>query len=247
MTPPTTKPLIGIIMGYQPKTGAPTLHIGEAYIKSVLKAGGLPLLLPIGTSDEVLEEMLEMCDGLMITGGPDLDPLLFQDNPDSRAGGVDPRRDASEAFLINSAAQKKMPILGICRGIQALNVTLGGTLYIDLSDDYPGSEKHDFYPDMPRDAYRHTIAIEKDTILFEIMGKNEIQVNSLHHQGVKDPAPNLTIAGLANDGSIEALVAKDHPWCVGVQWHPECLPDDQDAQSLFTAFVQAANNFHQLR
>lgn len=245
MTEFAPKPIIGVIMGYQPQTQAPTLHIGQAYLTAVHKAGGLPMLLPAGTPDTILAEMLDRCAGLIITGGPDVDPLYFQNEPDERAGGVDPRRDASEEFLIKKAHQNKMPILGICRGIQSLNVVFGGTLYIDLLDDSPGSSKHDFYPDLPRDAYRHTISIQKNNLFHQIIGKDNVRVNSLHHQGIKDPARNMMIVGHAEDGCIETLVAVDHPWCIGVQWHPECLPEDQDARQLFSAFILAAKEFQQ--
>ena len=247
MTASSSKPIIGVTMGYQPKKGAPALHIGEAYLKSVIKAGGLPLLLPAGTPNKTLGELLDLCDGLIITGGPDVDPLSFQTEPDERAGGVDHRRDASEEFLIHLAYQAQMPILGICRGIQSLNVAFGGNLYIDLVDDFPGSSKHDFYPDLPRDAYRHTLSIEPGTLFHEIMGKDTIRVNSLHHQGVKDPASNMLATAHAEDGSIEAIVASDHPWCIGVQWHPECLPEDEDALQLFTAFLDAASHYQQVK
>lgn len=240
MTEKSTKPIIAITVGYQQSAPATTLALGQAYVDAVIKAGGVPMLLPSGIQQQTLSEMLSLCDGLILTGGTDVDPLRFQFEPDKRAGGVDHKRDEGEAYLIQEAFRTQIPILGICRGIQILNVSLGGTLYIDLLDDYPGSSKHDFYPNLPRDAYRHTLTIAKDNLLFDILEKETIQVNSLHHQGIHHLAPNLITVGRPEDGSIEAVVATDHPWCIGVQWHPECLPEDQDAQKLFQAFIQAA-------
>ena len=241
----TSKPIIGITMGYKQDASASTLWIGEAYIDAVINAGGLPYLLPSGAPEENLAEMLSLCDGLILTGGADIDPLRFQATGDDRAGGVDPKRDAGEDFLVHQAYQNRMPILGICRGIQVLNVSFGGTLYIDLQDDFPGASKHDFYPNLPRDAYRHTLSIDQDNPLYASLGKNSIQVNSLHHQGVKDPAPNMEVVARPEDGSIEAIAATDHPWCIGVQWHPECLPEDADARKLFQEFIKAADIYQQ--
>ena len=236
-------PRIGVTMGHKHNAPAPTYELGEAYLQAVIKAGGVPLVLPCGLPEETLSALLSQCSGLILTGGHDIDPQRYQDAPDDRSKGIDPRRDASEQFLIEQAMQQQIPILGICRGIQMLNTALGGTLYTDLIEDYPGSSKHDFYPDLPRDAYRHSITIETGNLFHEIIGKETIRVNSLHHQGIKDPAESLQVVGHPEDGSIEAVVATNHPWCIGVQWHPECLPEDQDAQHLFNAFIQAAGKF----
>lgn len=238
-------PLIGISMGHTKNSQAPTYELGEAYLQAVIKAGGLPMILPSGLSDETLASMLSLCDALLLTGGRDIDPLRYQANPDDRAGGVDLRRDASEYFLIETAMHQQMPILGICRGIQMLNVTLGGTLYPDINGDVPGTKKHDFYPNLPREAYRHTITIKKENLFHKIMGKTQVQVNSLHHQGIKDLGDGLIAVGHSEDGTIEAVVAPDYPWCIAVQWHPECMPLDIDAQNLFTAFIESASQFKQ--
>jgi putative glutamine amidotransferase len=240
-------PLIGITMGHNQNAKALTYELGEAYLQAVIKAGGLPIILPSGLPEEILLGLLKQCDALLLTGGGDIDPLSYQKMPDDRAGGIDLRRDASEHYLIKAAMLEQMPILGICRGIQMLNVALGGTLYPDINGDMPGTSKHDFYPDLPRDAYCHTISIEEGNLFHEIMGKTEIQVNSLHHQGVKDPADGLVVVGRPEDGTIEAIIAPDYSWCIAVQWHPECLSEDIDAQNLFTAFVNAANQYKRVK
>ncbi len=241
----TLMPLIGITMGHKLKAQAPTYELGEAYLQAIIKAGGLPLILPSGLPEETLLALLTQCDALLLTGGSDIDPLRYQQLPDVRAHGVDQRRDESEDFLTKAAMRLEMPILGICRGIQMINVALGGTLYPDINGDVPTTSKHDFYPDLPRDAYRHTISIDEGNLLHKIMGKTKIQTNSLHHQGIKDVGNGLMAVGWSEDGTIEAVFAPNYPWCVAVQWHPECLPEDKDAQNLFTAFIEAAYLFKQ--
>lgn len=237
---PTTSPLIGITMGHN-AGNPPAYELGAAYLQAVTKAGGIPLLLPTSLPHDILLSLCQQCSGLLLSGGRDIDPLLYQTEPDPRAQGIDHDRDQAEILLINSSLANNIPILAICRGIQILNVALGGSLYPDVMQDHPGAQKHDFYPNLPREAYRHTITLSPASLFYDIMGTNTIQVNSLHHQSVKTPAPGLQVVGMAEDGTIEAVVAPEEKFVIGVQWHPECLPQDAHAQQLFYAFIEAAN------
>jgi putative glutamine amidotransferase len=199
-------------------------------------------LLPTSLPHDSLLSLFQQCSGLLLSGGRDVDPLRYQTQPDPRAKGIDHDRDEAEILLIETALANGIPILAICRGIQILNVAMGGSLYPDVMQDHPGTQKHDFYPNLPRDAYRHTITLASGSLLQTIMNTDTIQVNSLHHQSVKVPASGLQVVGNAEDGVIEAVVAKDGKWIIGVQWHPECLPQDKHAQQLFSAFIEAAKN-----
>jgi putative glutamine amidotransferase len=236
-------PRIGITAGRIKKGTAYAYELGEAYLQAIHHAGGMPIILPAGFPEPLLESLLSQCDALILSGGGDIDPRTFQPTTDSRAHSIDQQRDSGECFLARQAFQNAMPILGICRGIQLLNVAFGGSLYIDLLEDLPGSDKHAFYPNLPRDAYRHTIQIDPENLFYELMAKETIKVNSLHHQGIKELGEGLMAVAYAEDGSIETIVAESHPWCIGVQWHPECLPKDKDAQKLFSELINAARNF----
>jgi putative glutamine amidotransferase len=236
---PIAPPLIGITLGHN--VGSPPVYeLGAAYLQAVTKAGGIPLLLPTSLPHDSLLSLFRQCSGLLLSGGRDVDPLIYQSQPDPRAKGIDHDRDEAEILLIETARANDIPILAICRGIQILNVAMGGTLYPDLMQDHLGAQKHDFYPNLPRDAYRHTIMLSPGNLFQTIMNTDMIRVNSLHHQSIKSPASGLQVIGMAEDGTIEAVVANDGKWIIGVQWHPECLPEDTHAQQLFAAFIETA-------
>ncbi|HET59373.1 MAG TPA: gamma-glutamyl-gamma-aminobutyrate hydrolase family protein [Chloroflexi bacterium] len=235
----STSPQIGITIGHN--AGSPPVYeLGAAYLQAVTKAGGTPLLLPTSLPHDSLLSLFQQCSGLLLSGGRDVDPLRYQTRPDPRAKGIDHDRDEAEILLIEIALANGIPILAICRGIQILNVAMGGSLYPDVMQDHPGAQKHDFYPNLPRDAYRHTITLASGSLLQTIMNTDMIQVNSLHHQSIKSPASGLQVVGMAEDDTIEAVVAPHKDWVIGVQWHPECLPQDTHAQKLFAAFIETA-------
>ena len=234
-------PLIGITIGHN-AANPPVYELGAAYLQAVTKAGGIPLLLPTSLPHASLLSLFQQCSGLLLSGGRDVDPLRYQEQPDPRAKGIDNDRDEAEILLIETARANYIPILAICRGIQILNVAMGGSLYLDVMQDHPGAQKHDFYPNLPRDAYRHTIKLSSGNLFQTITNSETIQVNSLHHQSVKVPASGLQVVGVAEDGTIEAVVAPQEDFVIGVQWHPECLPQDKHAQQLFNAFIEAAKN-----
>jgi len=151
-------------------------------------------------------------------------------------------RDELEADVIRYAIQQQKPVFCICRGIQMLNVALGGTLFTDLHDYFSPKIKHNWWGDTPRDYLAHTVQITPGSKLNAILGEETIQVNSLHHQGIEKAAPNLRPIAYAPDGLVEAVEMVDYPFCLGVQWHPESMPDSIQQQTLFRAFLQAVED-----
>jgi putative glutamine amidotransferase len=153
--------------------------------------------------------------------------------------GISPERDILELALIEAFLDEGKPLLAICRGIQVLNVAFGGTLHTHIADQVDNALKHDWFPGYPRDKRAHTVSLKCESLLHEIFGADEIPVNSLHHQGIAQVGGGLEAIGFAPDGLVEALVVKDAAFALGVQWHPECLPEDPGMQALFIAFVES--------
>ncbi len=212
----------------------------QTYVQAVMRAGGAPFLIPYVLDKALLWSLYERCDGLLLPGGGDIDPVHFGEQRHEKCGQISPERDEVELKLTRWAIQDRKPLLAICRGIQVLNVALDGGLFQDIAAQVPGSERHDWYPDHPRDLLSHAVQVDPETKLAELLGETHLRVNSLHHQAVKDVAPQLTVAARAPDGIIEALEVQDHAFALGVQWHPEELaPNDTRAQRLFDALVQA--------
>ncbi|NSW51355.1 MAG: gamma-glutamyl-gamma-aminobutyrate hydrolase family protein [Anaerolineae bacterium] len=234
-------PLIGITIGRlgDPKKPS-TFALGEAYVKSIQNAGGNPVLLPMGLREEIIIDQLEILSGIVLTGGGDVAPEWYGAEPDDRIHTIDRDRDRQESFLVKTAVERNIPFLGICRGIQIINVALGGSLYADVMDDHPAAIKHDYYPDWPRDHYAHNVSITTGSVLDSIFQQPEIPVNSLHHQGIRTLGQNLDPIAFGPDALIEAVILRGHPYGVAVQWHPECLPEDERMQKLFISFVEAA-------
>ena len=160
-----------------------------------------------------------------------------------KCGQIDAARDTVELTLARWALAEGLPVLGLCRGIQVLNVAAGGTLYQDIASQVPGSLKHDFWPDHPRNYLAHQVTVNGDSHLAAIFSQGQVAVNSSHHQAVKDLAPNFRAVAWAPDGVIEAIEGHDHPFALGVQWHPEDLVDDAPhMRRLFEDFVSAARS-----
>lgn len=237
-----TAPLIGITPNPMPAKdgGTGSICVGEAYTRAVIQAGGIPLIMPVGLSQEGLDELFTCLGGILLTGGGDIDPARFDGAVHPRVYGIDVRRDDLEIRLTQMAAAARRPFLGICRGIQVINVALGGSLYTDLSDQLPAALKHDQYPEMPRDFLAHSVQIASGSRLARILREETIRVNSMHHQGVKEVAPQLAPVAFAPDTLVEAVELPDHPFGLGVQWHPECLQELASQRELFRALVLAA-------
>lgn len=236
----TAQPLIGITSGLVENSSAvPLSQLSQAYIDAIIKAGGQPVIIPVGLALEHLSGFLDRLDGVVLSGGGDIDPQRFDGLPHPKVYGISPERDSLEITLVNDALTLDKPLLAICRGIQVLNVALGGRLHTHIEDQVEGCQKHDWFPGFPRDKIAHTVSLVCGSKLAQIYGADEIQVNSLHHQGISQLGEGLKPTGFAPDGLVEGLEVSKARFALGVQWHPECLPDDPDSQALFKAFIQA--------
>jgi putative glutamine amidotransferase len=214
-------------------------HLRGMIVRSVEAAGGLPVVIPLGLEAATLEGLLARLDGVLLAGGGDVDPARYGAGPHSAVSGVDALRDEAEIAAARWAVAEATPLFGICRGAQVLNVALGGTLYRDIAE-YPSAHKHTYYPDLPFDLRPHPVQVAEDSRLAEALGQPLVDVNSLHHQAVREVAPALRAVAHAPDGLVEAVEVRDHPFALAVQWHPECLPDAPEMRRLFEAFVRAA-------
>jgi putative glutamine amidotransferase len=219
--------------------GLPISALLRAYQEAILQAGAAPLLVPAFLPEKALESILSHLDGLLLTGGGDIASERFDGQAHSRIYGVDPERDSLEFSLLNLAMAARKPFLGICRGIQVINVHFGGSLYTHIEDQKPDAIKHDYFPGWRRDHRAHLVRVEQGTHLAEIVGSNELLVNSLHHQGIKGVATRLRAVAFSPDGLVEGLELPDYPYGLAVQWHPEWLTDEDHARRLFRSFVEA--------
>jgi putative glutamine amidotransferase len=206
------------------------------YIEAVRRAGGIPVLLPHGESYQA--ELLPLLDGVIFTGGGDVDPALYQGVNHAALEYVDAERDSSEIELAQRIVESQLPALHICRGAQVLNVALGGTLIEHLPDEVGDNLSHRTEP--PGYTY-HPVSVEPNSKLAEVLQQTEVNSASWHHQAVRQIAPDLKPVAFAADGTIEALEMPGHPWLIAVQWHPESLAaGDPIQQRLFDALVEAA-------
>lgn len=234
------KPIIGITT-YQStnNNGQPTVALMQSYIHAIMQAGGVPVLIPSMIAVDGWDALYSRLDGILFSGGGDIALEYSPGDPHPRIDDVELERDSVEFKMIQASASDGKPFLGICRGIQVVNVALGGTLYTHIPDQLPNALDHS-YPGNKRTVLVHEVKIEEGTRIAEILGEPIVKVNSLHHQGLKDIAPSLRVAGYAPDGLVEAVELPDHPFGIAVQWHPEWLTDQQPTRNLFTKFVEAA-------
>ncbi|MBA4493279.1 gamma-glutamyl-gamma-aminobutyrate hydrolase family protein [Paenactinomyces guangxiensis] len=216
------------------------LFLMRDYSDAIIQAGGIPLLLPYTEDTRVIEGMAAKCDGLMLTGGGDIDPTLFGEEPIPGLGEIVPERDQMEIELVRYFIARKKPILGICRGCQILNIALEGDMFQDLTSQKSPLLQH--AQRAPRSHASHTIQIKEGSLLSQIVNHTAAKVNSYHHQAVREPAPSLVASAWSSDGVIEAIEGKSHPFVLGVQWHPECMTSTQtEAAKIFQAFVDACS------
>ena len=233
------RPLIGITTrNGRDSDRHPTTILQHSYITAVMQAEGIPVPIPCNLPEDAALEMYERLDGVLFSGGGDISLEYFKGSPHPRIEGVDDVRDRIELALARAAASQGKPLLGICRGAQLLNVALGGTLYTHIPAQLPGALDHD-YPGSLRREIVHPVQVEESAFAAEVFGGTLLNVNSLHHQGLKDVASGLTVVGHAPDGVIEAVELSSHPYAIGVQWHPEWLTDQPVMLRLFKSFVDA--------
>lgn len=221
-----------------------TQSIARAYMRAVRNSSAIPVLLSYDMEGEALEGCLDRLDGILLAGGNDVDPALYGEAGNQMLGEVNPPRDEFETRLLQAAVQRKMPILGICRGIQILNVSLGGSLWQDLPSQFRTSDGNQpiLHSQTARGYHRtHGVTAVEGTMLHAIEKDLQFRVNSFHHQAVKQPAPGMRVSAHAEDGVIEAIEHENLPFCMGVQWHPELFFDrDVHSSALFDAFAAAA-------
>ncbi|MDD2503983.1 MAG: gamma-glutamyl-gamma-aminobutyrate hydrolase family protein [Clostridia bacterium] len=235
------KPIIGITCDYDWEAKIFKLHSG--YVEGISRAGGLPLIIPPISAcavSESISNILSQIQALLLTGGQDVHPRYFGEEPHTAIGRVNPQRDELELPLCLAAVQAGMPVLGICRGIQLINVALGGDIYQDLKTQFEGRDLICHSQSAPTWTEFHKISIHEGSRLHHIFGVNQVYTNSFHHQAVRTLAPGLEFAASAADGVIEAVESKSHSFLVGVQWHPERMLEDSHMLGLFKAFVEAA-------
>lgn len=218
------------------------------YVEGVVQAGGVPVVLP--PVAEAAEEMAQSIDGLLLCGGTDLDPGYYGEEPIPELGETLPARDAFEMALLGHALKRGTPVFGICRGLQLLNVALGGTLYQDLSSQLGGSQVGGgsiaHRQQMPKWQWTHEVEVSGGSEMAKIMKSTELRVNSYHHQGIKDLAGGLFVVARASDGVVEGIESSNlsEHWLLGVQWHAEAMRDvGSEHRSLFEAHVAAASRY----
>lgn len=234
------RPFIGVTTSITVGSCPERAYVNSAYLRAVQAAGGVPVLLPPQLDDEGRTQLLAGLHGLLLTGGGDLNPALFGEAPHATVYDVAPARDALEIAVTRDALAGRRPILAICRGLQVLNVALGGTLHQDLASN-PGTPIRHSQPE-PRDQPSHTVKLLPGSRLAEVVGADEIDVNSMHHQAVNALGRGLVPVAWASDQIVEGLEMTDPSRLVlGVQWHPEELASHSEtSRRLFTALIDAA-------
>ena len=243
------KPIIGISTSVLVDEGGgfpgyERIYVNKDYVSSVISAGAVPLMIPMDATEENLRQTLELVDGMIFSGGHDIAPIRYGEEPHQKLQEICPERDDFDFLLYRLAKEHSLPILGICRGFQLMNVSEGGKLYQDLSLKNTESLKHSqgHGPSIPT----HTVKVEPGSKFYKILGKEEIRVNSFHHQAVKSTSENVVISGKALDNVVEAIELKNYPFGLGVQFHPEMLQaKEEDMKKIFSALVSAAKEYRE--
>lgn len=214
-----------------------------AYTELLLKLGAEPFILPLGYKAETLGEVLQDFDGLLLCGGDDLNPTLYGEEPHPELGTFYEPRDTQELELFKAAAEMKMPVFGICRGLQLINAALGGTLYQDIPSQFPTKINH--HMEAPYDVPAHKILLKEGGLLAGLTGEGSLEVNSCHHQAIKELAEPLCCEAAAEDGLCEAVAGKDPDhYIAAVQWHPEFMYKNADhSAEILGSFVDAAEAY----
>jgi putative glutamine amidotransferase len=217
----------------------PVCALAQPYTHAVTLAGGAPVILPPHMDEAQSLRVIERLDGLILSGGGDVKPALYGERDSSCSVGVDERRDRTELLLARQALEHGLALLAICRGIQVLNVAAGGTLIQDIPSQVPEAlDSHGAVTGRPLPTIAHTVEVAADSRLARLVGAGELDVNSAHHQAIRELGAGLHVTARAPDGIIEGVERPDHPFCVGVQWHPEVMVDDHpNMRRLFKGLI----------
>jgi putative glutamine amidotransferase len=247
-----TRPIIGVTtqtlqaIDDIPEALPSSWVMSQRYLEIVVHAGGVPVLVPLFDRHlDVLRDIYDRLDGLLIPGGVDMDPETFGETRLATLGRIDPPRDRVEVQLAQWAGEDGKPVLGLCRGLQIINVALGGTLYQDLGEQRPDAIRHDYYPTdgFARGYIAHEVEVEAASRLAALIGAGSLGVNSMHHQAIREVGSGLRVSAVAPDGLAEAAESADHPFMVGVQWHPESMNAGAAPMApLFNALIEAARH-----
>lgn len=238
------KPLIGITTKLDKTGNLPRVVLLENYTRSILRAGGIPVLLPVGLQPESAASLCARLDGILLSGGGDIDPRHYNGIRHDLTDGIDPERDAFELALVREATATGSPLFGICRGLQVINVAMGGSLCQHIPDQY-GDRIH--HQSKVFSQYIHSVAIRSGTRFAGFVDRQELKVNSLHHQGIDRLAGGFEVTAVAGDGLIEGIESRNGAFMAGVQWHPEALHEDPAAAAIFQGFTRAAARHHESR
>ncbi len=233
------KPVIGVLPLIDTEKEKGSYWMLADYIEGIKEAGGLPVIFTFTDDKEDAKKFVDMCDGILFTGGHDVDPLIYGEDKLPECAEISPERDVLEKLVLEEALKADKAVLGICRGLQFINAYLGGTLYQDLRTYHPSEVRHRQKP--PYSEPIHEVILEKGSPLFELLGTEKMNVNSCHHQAVKDVAPCLKVMAEASDGIVESAYYPDKKFLWLTQWHPEFMHKiDLNSKKIFKAFVEAA-------
>ncbi|MGN0506853.1 MAG: gamma-glutamyl-gamma-aminobutyrate hydrolase family protein [Lachnospiraceae bacterium] len=238
------KPIIGIAAQYDEKEHR--LFLVENYEQAVFLAGGIPVILPLHGRREDFLGLMYRCDGFLLPGGPDVSPFLFGEETHEGCGRILPERDNTECMLVREILTNRLhckkPLLGICRGIQVMNIAMGGSIYQDIAEwreTIPVREKLAHWQAAHASVPTHTVCLD-EWLSEQLGGVQELKTNSFHHQVLKKVAPGFSVCGTAKDGVIEAIHKEGHPFCLGIQWHAEDMQKEREQRRLFELLVEKA-------
>lgn len=245
------KPVIGVTVNYvgPEEERCPSrygsYYINRGYVEGIRKAGGIPVYLPYTDDAEEIETLLDRVDGVLLTGGKDMDPVHFKEERHPTCERILPDRSSSELLLTRSAVKRKTPILGICLGLQTLNVAMGGSLYQDIPTMQPSDVRHR-QTEQERHSVAHPVDVVAGSLLQKVFGgASRLNVNSIHHQAAKAIGDGLVVSARAEDGIVEGLEHPGLPFCLSVQWHPEDLKQGESNQVLFDNLLEAAKKYRE--
>lgn len=234
------RPVIGVTIWKEQKNADVYEKVNEWNLKAISEAGGIPVMLYITDNDEIIDGYINMLNGILFTGGGDINPLIFGEEPIRELGEVEYDRDEFEFKLYKRAAEKNIPMLGICRGMQIMNIASGGTIYQDIYSQRPGTNSHLTKNAFGSDEY-HSVSVNENSKLYDILKQTDIKTNSFHHQAINDLADDYVATAFAKDGIIECIESKKLNFAIGIQWHPETMFEKYSIfRKIFIEFVKAA-------